>query len=347
VLLGWAAAAPTMGIAWVARLCADVPMGTLPWPDGSPGALLLALVTTALLFMGPWLVVSARCRPYAAAALSVLALAAAWPTSGLTWPPAGWRLVACDVGQGDALVMATSPGHAVVVDAGPDPDAVDGCLGRLHVEVLDAVVLTHFHADHVDGLPGVLHGRVVRQILTSPVLDPALQVREVQGWAAAAGIPVQPLYPGDRLRWGSVQAAVIWPVRVIHEGSVPNNSSVVLSVDIGGLRVLMPGDVETVAAHQVLLALRRDPAYVGTRGYDVLKVAHHGSGLQDPVLIAQLRAPVALISVGVGNTYGHPAQKTLDLLRTSGSEVFRTDQRGDIAVCRTSDGTVLVSSRRR
>jgi len=347
VLLGWVAAAPTMGIAWVARLCADVPMGTLSWPDGPPGALLLALVTTALLFMGPWLVVSVRRRPYAAAALCVLTLAAAWPTSSLTWPPAGWRLVACDVGQGDALVLATSPGHAVLVDAGPDPDAVDGCLGRLHVEVLDAVVLTHFHADHVDGLPGVLHGRVVRQILTSPVLDTALQVREVQGWAAAAGIPVQPLYPGDRLRWGSVQAAVIWPVRVIHEGSVPNNSSVVMSVDIGGLRVLMPGDVETVAAHQVLLALRREPADGGTRGYDVLKVAHHGSGLQDPALIAQLRAPVALISVGVGNTYGHPARKTLDLLRASGSEVFRTDQRGDIAVSRTGDGTVLVSSRRR
>jgi len=346
VLLGWVAAAPTMGIAWVARLCADVPMGTLPWPDGAPGALLLATVTTALLFMGPWIVVSVRRRPTAAAALCVLTLAVAWPTGSLTWPPAGWRLVACDVGQGDALVLATSPGHAVVVDAGPDPDAVDGCLGRLHVQVLDAVVLTHFHADHVDGLPGVLHGRVVRQILTSPVLDPALQVREVQGWAAAAGIPVQPLYRGDRLRWGSVQAAVIWPVRVIHEGSVPNNSSVVMSVDIGGLRVLMPGDVETVAAHQVLLALRHDPEG-GTRGYDVIKVAHHGSGLQDPALITQLRAPVALISVGVGNTYGHPAQKTLDLLRASGSEVFRTDQRGDIAVSRASDGTVLVSSRRR
>ena len=171
--------------------------------------------------------------------------------------------MACDVGQGDGLVLASGPGHAVVVDVGPDPAAIDGCLTRLHVDVVDAVVLTHFHADHVEGLPGVLHGRIVRQILTSPVPDPAFQVREVQGWAAAAGIPVQPLYPGDQLRWGSVQAAVLWPVRVIHEGSVPNNASVVLSVDVGGLRVLMLGDVETVAAHQVLLALRRDPAYEG------------------------------------------------------------------------------------
>jgi competence protein ComEC len=347
VLLGWIAAVPTLGIAWVARACADVPMGTLPWPDGAPGALLLTFVTMGLLFMGPWLVMTIRCRPYLVAALGVLVLAAAWPTGGLTWPPPDWRIVACDVGQGDALVLASGPGHAVVVDAGPDPGAIDGCLTRLHVNVVDAVVLTHFHADHADGLPGVLHGRVVRQILTSPVLDPVFQVREVQGWASTAHIPVQALYPGDVLRWGSVQAAVIWPVRVIHEGSVPNNASVVMSVDVGGLRVLMPGDVETVAAHEVLLALRRDPAYRGTRGYDVLKVPHHGSRLQDPALLAEVRAPVALISVGVGNTYGHPAPATLDLLRVDGSQVFRTDQRGDIAVARTSDRTVLVSSRGR
>jgi competence protein ComEC len=108
----------------------------------------------------------------------------------------------------------------------------------------------------------------------------------------------------------------------------------------------MPGDVETVAAHQVLLALRRDPAYREARGYDVLKVPHHGSRLQDPALLAEVRAPVALVSVGLGNTYGHPAPGTLELLRADGSQVFRTDQRGDIAVTRTSDGAVLISSRR-
>jgi len=158
---------------------------------------------------------------------------------------------------------------------------------------------------------------------------------------------VQPLYPGDQLRWGSVQAAVLWPVRVIHEGSVPNNASVVLSVDVSGLRVLLLGDVETPAAHQVLLALRRDPVSAGGRGYDVLKVAHHGSRLQDPALVSEIRAPVALISVGAGNTYGHPAPSTLDLLRASGSQVWRTDQDGDIAVARSTDGAVLVSTRGR
>ena len=216
---------------------------------------------------------------------------------------------------------------------------------RLKVEVVDALVLTHFHADHVDGLRGVLHGRIVRQILTSPVPDPAFQTREVQGWAAAAGIPIQQLYAGDQLRWGLVQASVLWPVRVMHEGSVPNNASVVPSVSVGGLYVLMLGDVETPAAHEVLLELRRDPVFREGGEYDVLKVAHHGSRLQDPALLAEVAAPVAFISVGADNTYGHPAPGTLHLLAAAESQVFRTDQCGDIAVGRNSDGTVLVSTR--
>jgi competence protein ComEC len=232
-----------------------------------------------------------------------------------------------------------------VVDAGPDPVLIDGCLRRLHVAVVDAVVLTHFHADHVDGLPGILHGRVVRQILTSPVADPDYQVPEVHGWALDAGTPGQPLYPGDDLQWGSVQAHVLWPARVILEGSVPNNASVVMSVNVSGVRVLMLGDVETQAAHQVLLALRHHQAYGGAPGFDVLKVARHGSRLQDPTLLTAVRAPVAVISVGAGNTYGHPAPGTLKLLLAAGCQVFRTDQRCDIAVLRGSDGTVRVSSR--
>ena len=68
---------------------------------------------------------------------------------------------------------APDPGRALVVDAGPDPPLVDGCLDSLGVEVVDAVVLTHFHADHVEGLPGVLGGREVGQVLASPVAEPA------------------------------------------------------------------------------------------------------------------------------------------------------------------------------
>ena len=153
-------------------------MGSLPWPDGPPGAFLLAALSMLLLFCGPWLVAYLRHRPAVVAGFAAVSLAATWPAPDGAWPPAGWRLVACDVGQGDGLALATTPGHAVVVDTGPDPPPMDACLRRLRVSVVDALVLTHFHADHVDGVPGVLRGRaVVRQVLTSPVPEPDYQAR--------------------------------------------------------------------------------------------------------------------------------------------------------------------------
>ena len=163
-MLCWLGALPTLGIAWVARTCATIPGGTLPWPDGAPGALLLTALTVAVVVTGRWWAHRAALHPVLAVAGAILLVACLAPTTALTWPPAGWRFVACDVGQGDGLVLATTPGHAVLVDAGPDPAAINTCLGRLHITVLDSVVLSHFHADHVDGLPGAFAGRDVREI---------------------------------------------------------------------------------------------------------------------------------------------------------------------------------------
>lgn len=337
-LLCWVGALPTMGIAWVARTCAVVPGGTLPWPDGAVGAVLLAAVTVAAVLTGRRWAHLVRWHPVAALAVVVLVLAAAAPTSAATWPPPGWRFVACDVGQGDSLVLRTAPGHAVVVDAGPDPTLVNACLRRLDVRVIDTLVLTHFHADHVDGLPGVLNGRDVREVMTTPVADPPYQVQEVQRWTRARGIPVLTIAAGDRLSWPGVQADVWWPARRLSSGSVPNNASVVLAVSSGPVDLLLFGDVEKEAGHAILLQMRRDPEMASrARDFDVVKVAHHGSGNLDPDLLAEVAAPLAVISVGKDNDYGHPSPTALQVLGRNGYAVLRTDQRGDIAVVATGE----------
>jgi competence protein ComEC len=323
-----------------------VPGGTLPWPDGALGAGLLAVLTALALVVGPWVVHHVRLRPLAAVAVALLVGASAVPTRPATWPPNGWRLVACDVGQGDALVLATTPGRAVLVDAGPDPALVDRCLRRLDVRALDAVVLTHLHADHVDGLPGALAGREVRELLASPVRDPPHQWERVQSWAAQRKVPVREVYAGDRLRWAGVTADVWWPARRISAGSVPNNASVVLAVRSGEVDALLMGDVEREAAHAVLLALRRDPSMAAEAArLDVIKTPHHGSSNLDADLMAAVTAPVALISVGRDNDYGHPAPKHLEVLRRNGSVVYRTDQHGDVAVVPRGEGVAVATSR--
>ena len=343
-LLGRLAALPTLGIAWVARTCAQVPMGTLPWPDGAPGALLLTALSLLAVLTGPWLLHHARRKPLVVIVAGLLAVASALPTRLVTWPLAAWQLVVCDVGQGDGMVLRSGAGSAVVVDVGPDPNAIDGCLSRLGVSVIEAIILTHLHADHVDGLPGALRGRQVRQILATPVREPPYQWDEVRQWAGQAQVPVAELYAGDDLSWPGITAHVWWPARVIREGSVPNNASVVLTVSVTGLRVVLLGDVEREAAHQILLAMRREGGTLA-QGFDVVKVAHHGSANRDDELLAALHAPVAVISVGAGNDYGHPAPSTLKALGVDGFQVSRTDEDGDVAFARTDDGRVLVSAR--
>lgn len=251
------------------------------------------------------------------------------PTPG--WPPAGWAVVACDVGQGDATLLRAGPAEAVVVDVGPDPDAVAGCLRRFGVRRVPALVLTHFHADHVGGLDGVL-GRVpVGEIWVSGVDEPAPAAARVRERAAAEGVAlgVPPL--GQVRRVGAVAWQVVGPRRVVEgrsagaEGGRANNASIVQVAEVGGVRVLLTGDMEPEA--QALL--RRD--LPGLR-VDVLTVPHHGSPHQDESFLAGTGARLALVSVGEDNGYGHPGARTLQLLRSSGARVRRTDLDGDLVV---------------
>ena len=111
----------------------------------------------------------------------------------------------------------------------------------------------------------------------------------------------------------------------------------------GNLNLVLLGDIEREASRAVLGALRRDPEFVHWR-VDVVKVAHHGSANRDDDLLDLLAAPVAVICVGVGNDYGHPAPSTLSALAARGFRVLRTDVDGDIAVGRPEGGQVLIAT---
>lgn len=330
--VAWLAALPAAAIAQIAHTLAPVPFGTLPWPDGTPGALLLAALTVAALLTAPWLTYQARRRPLAALAVGVLVIAACWPLPPAA-APAAWVFAACDVGQGDALVLASGPGRAVLVDAGPRPEPVRACLDRLRITCLDAVFLTHFHDDHVAGLPGALEGRTVGTVYVSPLADPPEQARDVQRWVQEAGATLEPVVAGASFDIGAVHLVARGPVRTIHEGSMPNNNGILLDVRTAGLRLVLLADAEREEASDLAKTLRVTPgrpAAAVEPPVDVVKVAHHGSANQDRGLVEALAAPVAVISVAADNDYGHPAPSTLDLYARAGAAVLRTDRDGDI-----------------
>ncbi|MFF8974026.1 ComEC/Rec2 family competence protein [Streptomyces sp. NPDC014995] len=344
--LAWCASWPAGWIADVARTGAALPGAGMDWPGSWGGALLLALATAGAVLFGRRLLR----HPGLCAACGVLLLLVVVQPPPLTrvitgWPPPGWRLAVCDVGQGDATVLAAGEGTGVVVDAGPDPRLVDRCLRALGITRVPLVVLTHFHADHVAGLPGVLRGRAVGAIETTGFMEPVDQVEFVRKEAQARQVPLVRAVAGERRRLGGLDWEVLWPppsppphssgqvlpVRPVPEPQGPNDASVTLLVRSGGLRMLLLGDLEPPAQE----ALARSPAAALLRRVDVLKVAHHGSAYQDPDLMRAVAPRLALISCGEDNPYGHPAPSTVAALRATGAMVLRTDLDGALAVAGT------------
>jgi competence protein ComEC len=310
----------------VAHRCAALPAATLGWPGGVAGAVAAAAVVAAALSM-----VRRRWgRRFAAAALVGLLVArCAVVDRFATWPPPDWRLVACDVGQGDAVVLRAGPDSGVLIDAGPDPRPLARCLHELGVRRLPVIILSHLHADHVDGLPAVLGRLPVGEVLVGPLHEPAGQWGLVRRWVEGARVPLRATGIGARGRVGAVCWTVLAPRTVLHgTDSDPNNDSLLLSAWVGGVRILLTGDVEAVAQRQLL----RPPQARQTLRADVLKVPHHGSANQDPDFLAAVGARYALVSVGAGNDYGHPAPSTLRTLERAGMAVARTDRDGALAV---------------
>jgi competence protein ComEC len=334
--VAWLAGWPAGWIATVAHRSADASTGSWPLPPGWWGTLTILL----LLAVSIWALNSRTVRSnwqgipvpgrrvVTAATCAVIALWILAPADRRSWPPPNWILLACDVGQGDALIIRQDSA-VVVVDAGPDPTRADDCLRGAGVTDISTLVVSHFHRDHVGGISGVLAGRNVAQILGTPLFEPAEEYQKVHAAAVERGMSIQTLTAGGVVRTGAITLTALWPKRIIRSGSAPNNASLVVAVEVEGLRVLLTGDIEPEAQAAIMAA---------PGNFDIAKVPHHGSRNQHPRFAAWASASVAFITVGADNDYGHPAAETIAAWSAGGSRILRTDTQLDIAIVRTGQG---------
>jgi competence protein ComEC len=331
-LAGWC-------VAWIvaiARHGSALPVPALSWGTGA-GALVLLVGTCLLAVLLAPVLLRRRATTLTCCVLLATVTLVRPPSPG--WPPPGWVLAMCDVGQGDALVIHAGDGAGVVVDAGPDPGLVDGCLRRLDIEQVPLLVLTHFHADHVDGLEGVARGRPVGMVQVTSLADPPDAVIAVAAAARRIGAPETVAVFDSTRQVGDVTLQVLWPTpdqptTGPGDGSTANNGSVVLLAQVRGVRLLLTGDLEPPGQERLA---RLAPGLQ----VDVLKVPHHGSRYQDLAFLTSLGARVGLVSVGADNDYGHPSPDTIRVLEETGCAVFRTDRDGDVAVSER-DGRLVV-----
>ncbi len=355
------ASVPAMLVETTAFFSAAVPFGRWAWPGGWLGALLFT--ACLLMLMSSWLIATGRVSvpglgrvprrmPWRAAPLAPVALrslvsvlTAASVTTiiavVLVQPvlrhhvvPDGWAIVACDVGQGDALLLRdpSRPHEVMLVDTGDDPAALRDCLDRFGVGRITWLVLSHDDRDHVGALPAVL-ARTDTALVAPTSRGQAEGDRQPLRELRAAG--VHTILGAAGMQHGD-STGLWWQVLAPEAGTTPsttNDASLVLRVQVGAHSVLLLGDTGEEAQR----ALLRETGGVGA---EVLKVAHHGSRDQHHPLIEQLRGQWALVSVGTDNRYGHPAHDTLAALHRSGMRILRTDVHGSIALIPATDGSL-------
>ncbi|MFC4244373.1 ComEC/Rec2 family competence protein [Gryllotalpicola reticulitermitis] len=224
--------------------------------------------------------------------------------------------------QGDAIVLRSGSEFGLI-DTGADPDALMACLRRLGIRHLALLVLTHYDADHVGAAPAV-----------SAMVGTALVGLPDEGDASAARLlgdlrehhaDIHVATRGDSGSLGALRWRVIWPDRAQSGTTTSNEASIALEIAGKGVRMAFLGDLDRKAQDALI-------ADGDARRADVVKVAHHGSADQSGRLYGLIRPQLALISSGEGNGYGHPRGTALDLLRSAGAQLARTDLEGTVLV---------------
>ncbi|WP_291049273.1 ComEC/Rec2 family competence protein [Herbiconiux sp.] len=334
-LAAWLPWVPSAWIGAVARFFAGAPFAAIALPD-SAVAVLVALLATVLVLVALF---AARRHPVvagvcgAAAACGLLISLAGLGGAALARDaavPRDWQLAACDIGQGDA-VLVHSRDEIALIDVGPDPAPLTRCLERMHVQRIDLLVLTHYDRDHVGGVAAVV-GRVDRALVgpTDGAHDEALLSS-----LRAGGAHVEQARRGLAGELGDYHWDVIWP----KDGTTlrGNDASVTVSLT-GPLRMLFLGDLGE-QAQSAVRAANTLPVV------DIVKVAHHGSADQSQALYLAVRASVGVVSVGLGNRYGHPTDELLAMLALAGTRPFRTDQEGLVVISGTSEAISVWTER--
>ena len=315
-VLIWFIRFPAGAIALIAHWASSFPVLTLQ--SGKIGFLIIAGFT-----LGSWLL--KKWFKHIIVFTLVILISITWLQR---WPGGDWQVANCDIGQGDSMVINLGNHRGIVIDVGPNPVAEDRCLKALGIKEIPLLILSHFHADHVAGLTGAIKNRAVGQVWVSVNSAPLIESAKAQ--AALKGVEMIKAVRGMSARVGPLTIRVLWPTlsatsfeEMPGDGSQINNSSIATLITSDAFSLFAGGDLEPPV--QEILVKDVGPV-------DIYKVSHHGSRYQDLAFMSALHPRISIISVGAGNTYGHPAVQTLQALARLGSEVLRTDIDGAVAV---------------
>lgn len=233
-----------------------------------------------------------------------------------------------DVGQGDSTLIICDS-EAMLIDAGDNNQGtkIQNYLKKQNVESLKYVVCTHPDADHIGGMDVILYKFDCETIFMTDETKDTNTYRDVIDTMRNKGYSKTLPVVGDIYTLGGAQITVLAP---INPGEDSNNNSISILITHGNNKFLFSGDAEEEEESDIV------NNYISIDA-DVYKVGHHGSKTASSEEFLNAISPTyAVISCGEGNSYGHPHSATLNILRSMGVKVFRTDEQGSIIA--SSDG---------
>lgn len=243
-----------------------------------------------------------------------------------------------DVGNADATLLRFSDGKNILVDSGyfETRDVVLNYLRARGITRLDAVILTHAHADHCGAMPEIFENIEVG-VFYMPATPEELIPSDTSYDILIETLDEKNIIPVDPDPGEVIVSGADYYIEVLSDDNKTyedlNDYSIILRVNAKNISILLMGDAETAAEENLL-----------SSGYeirsDILRVAHHGSGTStSDALLNKVLPKTAIISCEKGNNeYGHPHQSTLDRLNEHGIKTYRTDQNGTVVI--RTDGEI-------
>jgi competence protein ComEC len=275
-----------------------------------------------------------------AAATAIVIVAGVAPAVRVPPPPPGWtRIVFLDVGQGDATLILPASGEPLLVDAGGAAGSSFDLGRRVTLPAvwafgarrLGALALTHGDPDHIGGAPSLLRPLRPREIWEGVPVPRHQPLQRLRDQAARTGIAWLTRTAGETIHAGSLTLRVLHPPPPDWERPrVRNDDSIVIDARVGGVAILLPGDI--TQAVERLVAARFTPAPL-----TIVKAPHHGSaGSSSTPFVRALHPAAVIFSAGRRNPFGHPAPAAVARYRAAGARLFSTADEG--AVVLDTDG---------
>ena len=336
-------------ILYIAHICANLPFSKVFVPTPNKLMLVLFYLNLFILFYYKEKNVKNKKQKYSSILLIIIIIFNfIYPLADSTKKNLTINFI--DVGQGDSTLIRVDNKN-ILIDGGGSlySDSFDVGEKTLFpylldrgITYLDYVIVSHFDADHFQGLEYVINNIKVKNAIISSLGQNSKEYETFLNLAKKKKINIIYVKKGDSINFNNAKIEILYPDNEIINDNAKNNNALVCKLIYNNFSMLFTGDIEEIAEKKILKLYEKNKEKLRA---DVLKVGHHGSKTSSSYDFIKTVSPkIALIGVGKDNNFGHPNLGVIERLEKSGATIYRTDYMGEIKLSIKSNGNMTINT---